>query len=409
MKNERIRKTETTLLYETDGMRTGFEATVISSGEDKGYYVILDRTAFFPEGGGQQADTGELVTADGNKVMVSDVQTVDGRVRHYVSDPIPEGVIVSGMIDAPQRFRRMQNHGAEHLICGIVHNMFGYDNVGFHMTENEAIFDVDGPLSPEQIRTVERRANEAVFANAPITISFPSEEEAGNADYRSKLDTYEDIRLVTIEGFDVCACCAPHVGSTGQLGLIKIIDAMPHRGGMRMTLMAGMSAYDDYEMLSDQNAGIMKILSSKRDSTAEFVKDMAERSRVLKEENTMLRKSISKVVTDSVLEKIAAKTGDMTGPEVIFADCLDMRGLRDLVNECTKICNRTVCAFLENKNGFGYIFAVNPQNAGKASIKHLADDFNAKCPGKGGGSDIMITGTTSAGRSEIEEYFAKKA
>lgn len=409
MKNERHKKTETKLLYETDGMLTEFEATVISSGEDNGQYVILDRTAFFPEGGGQQADTGELVTKDGRSVMITDVQTVDGRVRHYASAHIPEGDVVSGKIDAAQRSARMQNHGAEHLVCGIIHNLFGYDNVGFHMTDKEAVFDVDGPLSLDQIRMVERKANEAVFGNVPITVSFPTEEEAKDADYRSKLDTYEDIRLVTIEGFDVCACCAPHVPSTGMIGMIKITDAMPHRGGMRMTLVAGISAYDDYVMLFDQNAEIVKLLSSKRERTADFVRDMTERSQALKEENTALRKSISKAVTEAVLEKVTTGTVRSGAFEVVFTEGLDMKGLRDLVNECTKISDRTICAFLDNGNGFGYIFAVNVSNAAGAAIKSLADDFNLACGGKGGGSDIMITGTTLATRSEIEAYFAKKA
>ena len=137
MKNERENRDKTELLYETDGMMTEFEAEVISASEDpsKGRYVVFDRTAFFPEGGGQQADTGTITAEDGTVVNVTDVQTVCGQVRHYTDGSVPEGTRVIGRIDAGKRYSRMQSHGAEHLVSGLIHSTFGYDNVGFHMSD----------------------------------------------------------------------------------------------------------------------------------------------------------------------------------------------------------------------------------------------------------------------------------
>ncbi len=411
MKNER-ENNKTVLLYETDGMITEFEATVLVSstdGESGRAYAVLDRTAFFPEGGGQQCDTGILAGRNGASATVTDVQIVGGCVRHYTDKPVREGETVKGRINAAVRYRRMQNHGAEHLLCGLIHDRFGYENVGFHMSEEGVTFDVDGPLSDEDVRDIERAANEAVFMNVPVTVSFPTAEEAARADYRSKLDTFEDIRLVTIEGYDVCACCAPHVGHTGQLGVIKILDHMPHRKGTRLFMIAGMDAYNDYVYLHDSNGRIMEILSAKRDKTAQFVRDAADRINAQKEEIGILKKELMDAVSTSILKNIRDRGTEDHGVEVIWESRLDRTGLRNLVNDCTKEYAGIVCAFDGNDtDGYSYIFAVNKKCSGTAGLKALADDFNKACEGKGGGSDIMIMGSTSCTSENIKAFFSAR-
>ncbi len=405
MKNEREKNGQTELLYETDGLLTSADAVVIATGDDNGReYVVLDRTVFFPEGGGQCPDTGVLGTPAGN-VRVTDVQTVRGQVRHYTDSKIEEGAKVTCIIDADRRFALMQNHGAEHIISGIVNRLFGYDNVGFHMTESEAIFDLDGPLTDEQIRDVEERANRTVFADVPITIGFPSPEEAEGLQYRSKLDINENVRLVTIEGVDTCACCAPHLRSTGQIGVIKIVDAIPHRGGIRITMTAGINAYRDYSYLHDSNSEIMGILSSKRGETAGHVRDLTDRLMKLREDNTDLRRKVTKIVTESVISGIKEKDPDDGSTEPVFTEDLDPTGLRELVNECTKYSEGIICAFSGNdKDGYRYIFAVRASNAENAGLQEFTAGFNSGCSGRGGGSKLMTQGTCMAKRTEIERF-----
>ena len=413
MKNEREKNNRTELLYETDGMLTEFDAVVISASCDEPTgrcFVELDRTAFFPEGGGQDADTGTLETTDSEKIRVTDVQTVDGLVRHYVEKDITEGTRVRGLIDKEKRFSRMQNHGAEHLVCGLIHSTYGYDNVGFHLSDEELVIDINGPLSKEQLSDIEERANRIVFENVPITISFPTEDEAQGIDFRSKIEDLSNVRLVTIEGYDVCACCAPHVTSTGQFGSIKILSFMPHRGGTRITMIAGMDAYRDHVMLHDDNARIMEILSSRRDETAQSVSDHNDRLLALKEENAGLRRELSKLVSRQVVARLKEKAAGETYPEAFFTDALDPVGLRNLVNDAVKVYDGPVCAFLGNDpDGYRYIFGVRKDKAEEADLKKLADDFNTKCRAKGGGSDIMIQGTSNATKKDIEEYFSKRA
>ncbi len=406
MKNERDKNGITELLYEHDGMLTEFDAKVVSSGkceEGDGYYAVLDRTAFFPEGGGQDADTGELIRSDGQRIAVTDVQTVNGQVRHYVDKDIAAGESVHGCINAPVRFLRMQNHGAEHLVCGLIHSTYGYDNVGFHMTKEGMVIDINGPLSKEDLSDIEKRANRAVYENVPITVSFPTPEEAEKIPYRSKLDIENNVRLVTIEGYDVCACCAPHADSTGRFGVIKILGSIPHRGGVRITLVAGENAYRDYCMLHDDNAVIMELLSAGRDKTASYTVDLLERQSLLKEENKALRQKLTAIETEEVLSRIRA--GNMDQPyEVIFSDTDDMVQLRNLVNECTKIFDGIVCAFMGKDGDYRYIFACRE---GNDKLKSLTQDFNQKHSGRGGGSNIMVSGSSAAVRSDIEDYFSR--
>ena len=411
MKNERENRDKTELLYETDGMMTEFEAEVISASEDpsKGRYVVFDRTAFFPEGGGQQADTGTITAEDGTVVNVTDVQTVCGQVRHYTDGSVPEGTRVIGRIDAGKRYSRMQSHGAEHLVSGLIHSTFGYDNVGFHMSDGELVIDFDGPLSDEQLREIEERANRIVFENVPVTISFPSGEEAANIQYRSKLDDLENIRLVTIEGYDICACCAPHVKSTGQFGVIKILSSMPHRGGTRVTMIAGMDAYRDYADLHDNNAKIMELLSAERGRTAEFAADIVQKMQSLKEEKNTVLREMTALVTKDVIAKIEKKDKGSGECELVFSDVLDPKGMRELVNECVRVCDGPVCVFCGNdREGYRYVFGIGKDKAGSIDLRSLTDAFNAACSGKGGGSGIMVQGNTYAKRINIESFFASK-
>ncbi len=410
MKNER-EKSKTILLYETDGLLTKFDAKVVRSftAPDGKLAVILDRTAFFPEGGGQPSDTGVIITKDGKAHPVTDVRSVDGYVCHYTDEELTPGEAIEGEIDHDIRFSRMQNHGAEHLLCGLIHNRFGYENVGFHLTDEVVTFDVDGPLSDDDIRSIEKLANSIVQKDVPVTISFPSADEAKALSYRSKLDTYEDIRLVTIEGIDVCACCAPHVSSTGQIGAIKILTAMPHRGGTRMTMIAGDLAYRDYAFLHDSNARIMELLSASRDKTAEYVEDLTKRLGAVKEENTTLKRRLSFFVTQNALEHIAKRSDTDASPEFIFTDCLDPVGLRETVNECTKAFDGIVCAFLKDEGGYRYIFGVNEKASKDADLRAFSKEFNEKCNGKGGGSPLMVQGTCATDRESIEKCFGIKA
>ena len=217
------------LFYENVYCKT-FQAKVLSCAAGKhGFDVVLDKTAFYPEGGGQPGDTGYL--AD---VRVTDTHEANGEIVHYCEKPLDVGSNVEGRIDWERRLSLMQLHSGEHILSGIVHRRFGYDNVGFHMGADMVTIDFSGMLTEEDLKRVEREANEAVWENREIKITFPSAQELEQIPYRSKKVLTGDVRIVTIENADICACCGTHVTRTGEIGLIKIFSCVKFHDGVRL-------------------------------------------------------------------------------------------------------------------------------------------------------------------------------
>ena len=405
MKNERY-DIDTVKLYESDSYVRSFEAEVISCSETKinvggketkAYAVVLTATAFFPEGGGQYADKGEI---DGKSVI--DIQSGDEGIVHYLSEPIDEGKTVYGEIDWATRFSRMQKHSGEHLLCGLIHNEYGYDNVGFHLTDECVTLDVSGALTDEQLEEIERRANQVIYENVPIIASYPSSEELSELDYRSKLDLVDGVRLVTIEGYDVCACCAPHVSRTGEIGCIKVLEATPHRGGMRIIMNAGIGAYEDYASIARANKSIMSVVSSKRYETAQFVAAMQEKMQKIQSENILLKKEITGYVVNQVKADILARRVDDKSPVLIFTETLDDVQLRNVINECCEIFDGRVAGFLGNDvNGYRYIISSKEKDR---TLPAYAKELNQALDGRGGGNQEMIQGQVKSKREAIEKY-----
>ncbi|MBQ8469110.1 MAG: alanyl-tRNA editing protein, partial [Clostridia bacterium] len=262
---------KTEKLYDVDAYSKTFSATVIScdpvEGSPDTYAVVLNRTAFFPEGGGQYADTGTL-----DAVHVRDVQVSDeGIITHYCDGALTPWAQVTGVLDWEQRFQRMQNHTGEHIVSGTVHRLFGYDNIGFHLGDGEVTCDFNGELSEEQLREVEQVANRAVWDNVEVLCEYPDPELLPTLQYRSKLDLTEDVRLVTIPGYDVCACCAPHVKRTGEVGVIKLVNSEKAHGGTRVHMLCGPWALEDYQVKQKNIMRIVDLTSTPQEGTAEAV------------------------------------------------------------------------------------------------------------------------------------------
>lgn len=255
-------------IYETDAFVSRFDAAVTSCTEEDGRYaVVLDRTAFFPEGGGQSADGGTI-----GGVCVLDVRNRGDEVVHFLPSPVSGRV--SCVLDWETRFSRMQNHSGEHVMSGVIHNRFGYENVGFHMGHDCVTLDTSGPLSKEQVAQVEEEVNRVVWENRPIRIFFPTAEEQKSLVYRSKLDITEHLRIVQIEGVDLCACCAPHVERTGQIGCVKVLNSYPYKGGTRIEIASGKDALLKAREYLSYSAEITKLLSVPAEKTAGAVEKL---------------------------------------------------------------------------------------------------------------------------------------
>lgn len=377
----------TVKLYENDSYIKEFDATVLSCEKcKKGYLTVLDKTAFFPEGGGQQADTGTI-----NDAKITDVQIKDEVITHLTDKKFSVGDTVSCKIDWDTRFARMQNHSGEHLISGIIHSLFSYDNLGFHMSEKTFTLDPSGILTDEDIKKVELLCNKAIYENRKITVSYPSENEIDSIDYRSKLDLKDGVRLVSIENYDTCACCAPHVSRTGEIGIVKIIDYIQYKGGMRLTAVCGINAFSDYSTLHDENKELMHLLSASRDKVLEFVKKDHEQIGALKAQINSLKQqlALAQLETVKINETLCGFTKGAS-----FDD------MRRLVNE--NLSNAETLAFFSENEDSSYSYVVASENT---DVRDLVKSLNEKFSGKGGGRPTYAQGKIDANINDIKSFF----
>ena len=235
-------------LYQQNVDQLDFSAVVVScEKKDGGYAVVLDQTAFFPEGGGQGADHGTL-----DDVRVLDAHEKQGEVEHLTSAPLEVGREVHGHVDGVRRLDMMQQHSGEHMFSGLVHGIFGYDNVGFHIGTEAVTMDFNGPLTEEDVHRVELLANQAIWRDQPIEVFIPSREELANIEYRSKKEIDGDVRIVRIEGVDTCACCGTHVHRTGSVGQIKVIGVQKYKSGVRVSILCGRRALEEENAVQEQ-------------------------------------------------------------------------------------------------------------------------------------------------------------
>lgn len=408
MNNKRVNTGITQVIYEDDAYAKECTAKVlecrekvrtIEGKEETVYGIVLDKTVFFPEGGGQPADCGVI---DDEEVF--DVQKEEGIICHYVRKPFAVGTEVEIMIDFPVRYRRMQNHSGEHLFCGLIHKLYGYENVGFHMSETGVTVDVNGILTAEDFEKLELLANDAISVNAPISVVYPDSPD--ELDYRSKLDLKEDIRVVIIEGYDACACCAPHVKSTAEVGLIKVMDHMSHRGGTRFTLKCGRDAIEDYQILHEEIVQIMRLFSSKREECHLSAARVSEQIKQQQETITLLKKQITALHMDKLYAAVAKGEGRKV--EMIFDEALDEVQMRTLINEGVTIVPGVVAGFM-GKDGEGYRYIIGKNEAvDEPDLRSLAKEINTALNGRGGGSVKMIQGSVAAKRAEIESFMEQK-
>lgn len=366
-------------LYYQDSHIWEFNARVLTCEKtEKGFAVTLDKTAFFPEGGGQQADTGRIGPA-----TVTDVQERDGEILHEVSCALEPGRDYACRLDRELRLRRMQNHSGEHVVSGLVHRLYGLDNVGFHMGEACMTLDFSGELSWEQLMEVETLANQAVRDNIPIKTSFPRPEELSALDYRSKKALGGEVRIVEIPGIDRCACCAPHGKRTGEIGLIKILDAERHRGGVRVSVLCGMDALEDYRRRQETVAAISEMLSAKRDMAASAVERVLAEQARLKERIAAL----SMALAGTKAESLPPTEGNLC----LFDNVLDEVALRELVNLLTEKCRAAAVFSGSDETGYQYIIGSR-----RIDLRARSRELNAAIGGKGGGTPEMLRGRASA-------------
>ena len=375
------------LFYEDSHLRR-FSAEVLSCEPSKhGYDVILNQTAFYPEGGGQPGDTGFL-----SGVRVTDTHERGGEVVHYCEKPLPVGETVEGVLDYDRRFEFMQLHSGEHILSGLIHKRFGYENVGFHMGADFVTIDFDGPISESELRELEAAANELVWKDIPVQIEFPDAETLKTIPYRSKKELTGQVRIVTIPDADICACCGTHVAHTGEIGLIKIFSCVKFHEGVRMEILCGRRALQYLSAVCEQNRRVSGLLSAKPFETAAA----AER---MQEELAALKLKAGRLEDERLMTK--AKYYVNHGDVVLFEEDLDADGVRKLTDAVMTVCGGRAAVF-SGSDSAGYKYAVGQKDA---DLRAFVKQMNAVLSGRGGGKPFFAQGSVTAKRAKIEAFF----
>lgn len=394
-------------LYYEDAYMKEFDAAVLQceplSGPDTAedsdsaqYRIILDRTAFFPEEGGQSPDRGSLTAVSSpdpgspTTARVLDVQIRDGVIFHMTDTPFEPGTTVHGVLDFNHRFSNMQQHSAEHLCSGLVWSRLGLSNVGFHLSDTEVTMDYSGMITPDEAAGLESEVNRLIWQNIESRQEFPSQEELKTLSYRSKSEIDGQVRLVVFPGVDTCACCAPHVARTGEIGLFRILSVQSHRGGVRVHMLAGERAF---RYLAQQDT----ILSEVSRSFSTSADQVPERIKKLREALSETKHTLSDAKLTILMKESDALPASQ--PDVcLFTDDLEEPVLREAVNHLMQIHSGTSAIFNGNDCS-GYRYVIGSHTDVRAVQQRLKDTLQAR----GGGKPPMIQGQVRAARSEIEK------
>lgn len=374
-------------LYYADPYLKEMDATVLSCEERKnGYAVVLDRTVFYPTGGGQPYDTGVLGDA-----KILDVSDVDGEVVHLCDRPLEVGSAVHGIIDWDRRFMLMQHHSGEQLVSGIVNSRFGYDNVGFHMGSEVITIDFSGELDYATLMEIEEAANEAIYANIPCHIFYPDRETLKTLRYRSKKEIDGQVRLVQFADVDLCACCGLHVSHSGEIGLIKILSTTKFHDGSRVELLCGKKALQWLNTVTDQNREISGLLSAKMDKTADYVRRQGEELAQTRLRCAQLENQLFALKAESLKGQNAP---------LLFEEGLSPDSTRRLCDAVLQGCTGTCAVF--SKKDEGYAYAMGTKDG---DLRSLVKDLNTALRGRGGGKPGFVQGSVSATEEEIRNFF----
>ncbi len=409
------------LFYE-DAYMTEFEATIKEMvSDDTGLWVRLSCTAFYPEGGGQPCDVGVLCPKEkftyGDEVLryyvrVADVQERDGEIWHRVdalglgeiSEQFDQekletkgftlGTTVIGSINWERRLDLMQQHSGEHMVSGLIHSAYGYDNVGFHLSMDTMTLDLSGELFWEELMEIERAVNRLIRKNLPVNVYYPTSEELKGIDYRSKKELSGEVRIVEVPGADTCACCGLHVSRTGEIGAVKMLSMQKWKNGVRIFMCCGERAENYARMLQEQNRKISVTLSAKPEETADAVARVSAELSKVKFELTGWKYRL--------FDAIAAANGGKD-QVILFEEDLSMEDIRHLTDKLMKTC-AGYCMVFSGDEENGYRYAVGKRGG---DVRPLVKAMNEALSGRGGGKPELSQGTVLAGKAQVEAWVSE--
>ena len=375
-------------LYYEDCHLARFEAEVLScEAAENGYYVNLNQTAFYPEGGGQACDLGTL-----GGVIVLDVRERGEDVIHLCDGPLEVGSTVEGVIDYERRFDLMQQHSGEHIVSGIIHEKYGYHNVGFHMGSEVITIDFDGMIPAEDLPEIEAKVNRAIWQNIPLHIWYPSPDELPTVGYRTKRELPWPVRIVEVPGYDKCACCGVHMASTGEIGFVKLFTVVKFHQGVRIEMACGRKALEYLTAVYDQNRQVSQAFSARILETGAAARQMNDL--LAKDKYTIT--GLQRQLFDGI-----AKSYVNCGDVVHFESGLESALVRELADRIADTCGGTAAVF-SGSDEAGYSFCLV---AREGDLRPLGKAMTQALSGRGGGKPTFQQGQVKATEAEIRAFF----
>ncbi len=375
-------------LYYKDAYISEFHAKVVSCGKHGELYdVVLEKTAFFPEEGGQYSDKGFISNS-----RVVDVKESLGIIHHYVNAPISVGDEVECKIDFDERYEKMQCHSGEHILSGIINSLYGLDNVGFHLGADDVTMDISAPLTRDELDKVEILANEVIYKNVEIISYFPSADEEGSIEYRSKSEIKENLRIVKIGEFDSCACCAPHVKFTGEIGIIKILDFAKLRGGIRIHIAAGRRAMNLFREYYESALAISGMLSIPKPQISDGVKKLIDDIASVKKAYGDYR-----ILNMKKEAELLKKT---EGNRVLLFPDASVDELIVFSNEAKGKTEGILVLLSGSDENYKYVISSET-----VDMREKIKDINKNLLGRGGGKSNMVQGSFSCDYKSVVNYF----
>jgi len=375
-------------LYYEDCHLSAFSAVVTQVAEqENGWEVVLNATAFYPEGGGQACDLGTL-----NGIPVQDVRERGEEIVHLCSQPLEVGSTVEGRIDMSRRFDLMQQHTGEHIVSGVIHRRYGYHNTGFHIGADVIQIDFDGVVPGEDLQDIEAEVNAAIWQNIPVRCWYPSAEELPNVFYRTKKALPWPVRIVQVPGFDSCACCGVHVAHTGEIGLVKLFSVVGLRGGCRIELACGGRAFAILRDVYDQNRQVSQAFSAKITETGAAARKMNEALAAEKFRSVSLQRKLFRTLADSYVnrENVLHFESDLE-PALV-------RELADLI--AGEISGFAAVFSGTDEEGYSYCLVSRV-----GDLRSLGKEMTQTLGGRGGGRPNFQQGRVSGTRDKIQEFF----
>lgn len=373
-----------------------FEAKVIEVKEfENKYHIVLDRTAFFPGGGGQQCDLGHI---DFKEVL--DVYEKSKKIYHVVNEEIKVSSIVKCKIDWDRREDGMHQHLGQHVLSGCFFKLFNANTVSIHLGKEISTVDIIGQLDEEEVRKAEILANEVIRKGLGVNFLVPSKEELKTMNLRRDLpNTEEDIRVVEIEDLDINACCGVHPSKTSDLRMIKIKRFEKNKGNTRIEFLAGQRAVDDSLNKDKVIRDICNYLSSNEDEALNGIRNLRASLEEIKLEKKKLEEELLEYEVKSLLLE-----ADVNNKSKIINKIFTDKSVEYAAKLANKLSEKdnVICLFaIKNKEKANIVLS-SSKSIENINMGQIFKEFANTINGKGGGSKTLAQGIGELDR--IEEF-----